>query len=121
MLQQYLPILIIMAVALLFAAGLLIMTHMVNPRIKNPVKLTTYESGVPTQMEARMRYPIRFYTVAMMFILFDVEVIFMYPWAVVYRKFLSQGSFIFWEMVVFIGILFVGYLYLWKRGGFNWE
>jgi NADH-quinone oxidoreductase subunit A len=95
MLSQYLPILVVLILALLIA-------------------------GSP-QMDARLRYPIRFYIVAMMFVLFDIEVIFMYPWAVVYNQFLSQGAFIFWEMVVFLGILFAGYLYLWKRGAFQWE
>jgi len=121
MLEQYTPVLIIIAISILFTGGLLIVTHLIQPKFKDSIKDTVYESGVAPQMEARLRYPIRFYTVAMMFILFDVEVIFMYPWAVVYNQFLSQGWFIFWEMLVFIGILFVGYLYLWKRGAFNWE
>ena len=121
MLAQYIPILILLIAALGFAAGLLILTHLIGPRIKDPIKTTVYESGLAPQMEARMRFPIRFYVVAMMFILFDVEVIFFYPWAVVYKKFLSYGSFIFWEMVIFIAILFVGYLYLFRRGAFKWE
>ncbi len=121
MLVEYIPILVILAMALIVAAGILVLTHIVNPRITNPIKLTTYESGIKPQMEARLRYPIRFYVVAMMFILFDVEVIFMYPWAVVYRRFLSQGWFIFWEMIVFLVILFAGYIYLYRRGGFQWE
>ncbi len=121
MLAQYTPILIIVLISILFTVGLLIVTHLIQPRFKDPVKNSVYESGLPPQMEARMRYPIRFYAIAMMFILFDVEVIFLYPWAVVYKQFLTQGWFIFWEMLVFIAILFVGYLYLWKRGAFNWE
>jgi NADH-quinone oxidoreductase subunit A len=121
MLSQYLPILILLIIAVIFSVGLIVATHIVNPRIKNTMKQTVYESGLTPQMDARLRFPIRFYIVAMMFILFDVEVIFLYPWAVVYKKFLSGGLFIFWEMIVFLGILFVGYLYLWKRGGFTWE
>ncbi len=121
MLSQYIPVLLMLVIGFGFAAVTLIMTHMVNPRVKEPIKDSVYESGLPPQMEARLRYPIRFYLVAMMFILFDVEVIFFYPWAVVYRKFLTFGSFIFWEMVVFIAILFAGYIYLFKRGAFKWE
>jgi NADH-quinone oxidoreductase subunit A len=121
MIAQYLPVLVLLIIAVVFSVGLLIATHIVNPRIKNPIKQTVYESGLPPQMDARIRFPIRFYVVAMMFILFDIEVIFLYPWAVVYKKFLTNGLFIFWEMLVFLGILFVGYLYLWKRGGFKWE
>lgn len=121
MLSQYLPVFILLIISVLFGAGLLLATHIVNPRVKDAIKQTVYESGLPPQMDARVRFPIRFYVIAMMFILFDVEVIFLYPWAVVYKKFLSSGMFIFWEMFVFLGILLVGYLYLWKRGAFVWE
>lgn len=121
MLSQYLPVLIVMALSVIITASILILTHIFNPKVRNRIKQQVYESGVSPQMDARLRYPIRFYVVAMMFILFDVEVIFMYPWAVVYRQFLSGGTFIFWEMVVFLVILFAGYIYLWKRGAFQWE
>jgi NADH-quinone oxidoreductase subunit A len=121
MLSQYLPILILMVLALVIAAAILILSHIISPRVKDTIKQTVYESGLPPQMDARVRFPIRFYITAMMFILFDVEVIFMYPWAVVYKKFLTNGMFIFWEMIVFIAILFAGYIYLWKRGAFKWE
>ncbi|MFZ0390994.1 MAG: NADH-quinone oxidoreductase subunit A [Calditrichia bacterium] len=121
MLIQYLPVLILLIIAVVFGLGLLAATHLVSPRIKNPIKQTVYESGLPPQMDARKRFPVRFYVVAMMFILFDVEVIFLYPWAVVYKQFMTAGSFIFWEMILFLGILFAGYIYLWKRGAFIWE
>jgi NADH-quinone oxidoreductase subunit A len=121
MLSQYLPILVVLILALVIAGSIIILSHIISPRIKDKVKQQVYESGISPQMDARLRYPIRFYIVAMMFVLFDIEVIFMYPWAVVYKQFLSQGAFIFWEMVVFLGILFAGYLYLWKRGAFQWE
>ncbi len=121
MLNEYLPILFLLVIALAFSAGLLIFSYLVSPRIKNTIKQSVYESGFMPQMDARLRFAVRFYVVAMMFILFDVEVIFLYPWAVVYKKFITHGMFIFWEMLVFIGILFVGYVYLWKRGAFKWE
>lgn len=120
-LSSYIPILILFVLALLVAAGILIVTHILSPRYRNKIKQTAYESGVPIQTDARLKFPIRFYVVAMMFILFDVEVIFMYPWAVVYNKFISHGTFILWEMIIFIVILFVGYIYLLKSGAFKWE
>ncbi|RMG33174.1 MAG: NADH-quinone oxidoreductase subunit A [Methanobacteriota archaeon] len=121
MLEQYIPILFVIALAILIAGGILIASAIINPRIKEKIKDQVYESGLAPQMEARLRYPIRFYVVAMMFILFDVEVIFLYPWAVVYNQYLSTSAFIFWEMVIFLGILFAGYIYLLKRGAFQWE
>ncbi len=121
MLEQYIPVLFVILMAALIAGSILVASAIINPRIKQKIKEQVYESGLQPQMEARLRYPIRFYLVAMMFILFDVEVIFMYPWAVVYHKFLSTGSFIFWEMVIFLAILFAGYIYLLKRGAFQWE
>ncbi|NIS38607.1 NAD(P)H-quinone oxidoreductase subunit 3 [Candidatus Saccharibacteria bacterium] len=121
MLSQYLPILVVLILAFVIAASILILSFIVNPKIKHRVKQQVYESGLNPQMEARLRYPIRFYVVAMMFILFDIEVIFLYPWAVVYNDFLSGGAFIFWEMAIFLLILFAGYIYLWKRGALTWE
>ncbi len=121
MLAQYVPILIVIALSLVITGSILILTHLISPNVKNKIKAQVYESGLEPQMDARLRYPIRFYVVAMMFILFDIEVIFMYPWAVVFTDFLSHGVFIFWEMVVFLVILFAGYIYLWKRGAFQWE
>jgi len=99
MLSQYLPVLIVFILGSVIAGSIILLSHIVSPRIKDRVKQQVYESGISPQMDARLRYPIRFYIVAMMFVLFDVEVIFMYPWAVVYNQFLSQGAFIFWEMV----------------------
>lgn len=121
MLDQYLPILVVMVLATIITGTIIGLTHILNPKLKNKIKQQVYESGLKPQMDARLRYPIRFYVVAMMFILFDVEIIFMYPWAVVYNDYLTAGSFIFWEMFVFLVILFSGYIYLWKRGAFQWE
>jgi NADH-quinone oxidoreductase subunit A len=121
MIEQYIPVLLLLIIAVLFAVILVVASYVVNPKVRNTIKQTVYESGLPPQMDARLRFPIRFYVVAMIFILFDIEVIFLYPWAVVYKKFLSSGMFIFWEMLIFLGILMVGYLYLWKRGAFNWD
>ena len=121
MLNQYLPVLIVLALGAIIAGAIIGLTHVFSPNIKNRIKSEVYESGLRPQMDARLRYPIRFYVVAVLFILFDIEVIFLYPWAVIYKDFLSAGSFIFWEMFIFLLMLFAGYIYLWKRGAFQWE
>ncbi|MDA0746336.1 MAG: NADH-quinone oxidoreductase subunit A [bacterium] len=121
MLIDYLPIVILMVVAAGFAAVNLTVTHLFGPRRPNPVKLSPYESGVPPVGDARLRVSVKFYLVAMLFIIFDIEVVFLYPWAVVFRELLAQGSFIFTEMVVFLGVLMLGLLYVWRKGGLEWD
>ncbi|MCY3766255.1 MAG: NADH-quinone oxidoreductase subunit A [Gemmatimonadetes bacterium] len=121
MLVDYLPIVILMAVAVGFAAVSLIITHLFGPRRPNPVKLSPYESGVPPVGDARLRFSVKFYVVAMLFIVFDIEVVFLYPWAVVFKDLLAQGSFVFTEMAVFLGVLVLGLAYVWRRGGLDWD
>ena len=121
MITEYLPILILLVIALGFGLLNLLLTHLFGPRRPNPIKLSPYESGVPPLGDARLRFSIKFYLVAMIFIIFDIEVVFMYPWAVVYRDLLSEGSLIFWEMFVFIGVLLIGFVYVWRRGGLEWD
>jgi NADH-quinone oxidoreductase subunit A len=89
-----------------------------GPSRPNPEKLSTYESGMPPVRTARERFSVKYYMVAVLFILFDIEVIFMYPWAVNFRQ---LGMFGFIEMVLFIGILLVGYLYILKKGALKWD
>ena len=121
MLVDYLPIVILMLVAGGFAAVTLAATHLFGPHRPNPVKLSPYESGVPPVGDARLRFSVKFYLVAMLFIIFDIEVVFLYPWAVVFKELLAQGTFIFTEMVVFIGVLVMGLLYVWRKGGLDWD
>ena len=121
MLVDYLPIVILMLVAGGFAAVSLAATHLFGPHRPNPVKLSPYESGVPPVGDARLRFSVKFYLVAMLFIIFDIEVVFLYPWAVVFKELLAQGTFIFTEMVVFIGVLVMGLLYVWRKGGLDWD
>lgn len=121
MITDYLPILILMIVAAGFALSNLLVTHLFGPRRPNPVKLSPYESGVPPVGDARLRFDVKFYLVAMVFIIFDIEVVFMYPWAVVFRDMLKQGPLVLYEMLVFIGILMVGFLYVWRKGGLDWD
>ena len=120
--SDYIPILMQMALAFGFAAVILVLTHLFGPKKPNPDKMGVYECGVEPLGEARIRFSIKFYLVAMLFVLFDIEAIFMYPWALVYKSLLKAGGpYIFWEMAVFLGILFVGLIYAWKRGALEWQ
>ena len=122
MLIDYLPILLLGLFAVLFAAINLGLTHILGPKRPNRVKLSVYESGVQPIGDARQRFTIRFDLIAMLFIIFDIEVVFLYPWAVVFKKFSeTSGLFILVEMLVFIGILLLGYIYAWKKGGLTWD
>ncbi|MFC2075480.1 NADH-quinone oxidoreductase subunit A [candidate division KSB1 bacterium] len=120
--ETWFALLVFMALALMISFGIILVTHLIGPRTKGGAKkLYPYESGMNVYMDSRLRFPIRFYITAMLFVIFDVEIVFLYPWAVVYKEFLSFGNFILIEMVVFIMILLVGYLYAWKKGAFEWE
>ncbi len=115
---DYLPILIILSIAILFGLGALIVGFFVRPKRRYPIKLSPYESGVPPVGEPRYRFSVRFYIIAMLFVVFDVEAVFLYPWAVAYDK---LGLYGFVEMFIFIFILVIGYVYAWKKGAFTWE
>ena len=122
MLIDYLPILLLLVFAIGFAAINLALSHLLGPKKPTPSKLSVYESGVQPVGNARQRFTIRFDLIAMLFIIFDIEVVFLYPWAIVFKKFSeSIGYFILIEMLVFIGILFLGYIYAWKKGGLTWD
>ena len=118
------PPLFIYALALLgFVCTNLILARVAGPKKKTVVKEMPYESGMVPIGEGTRRMPIRFYLVAVLFILFDIEVIFFLPWAIVLRDFagIGRGGFILIEMVIFIVILLVGYVYAWKKGALEWE
>ena len=118
-LSQYLPIVILGALALAFAVLSLIVSSVIGPRNPTPAKLAPYESGMVTErLPAGERFSVKFYVVAMLFIIFDIETIFLFPWAVGFRK---LGLFGLVEMMVFIGLVFVAYVYIWKSGGLDWE
>jgi NADH-quinone oxidoreductase subunit A len=122
MLSQYLPIGILILVAIAFSATTLIISSLTSQKAKqNPAKDSPYECGLPPITEAHTRFSVKFYLVAMLFILFDIEVVFMYPWAVVYKDMLKEGMTIFFSMLTFLGILFVGFLYAVKKGAFDWK
>jgi NADH-quinone oxidoreductase subunit A len=116
----YVPILILAALAAAFAAFSLVMGALAGPKRWNRAKLQAYESGIePTpQPQGGGRFPVKYYVTAMLFILFDIEIIFLYPWAV---TFTSLGVFGLVEMVLFIATVLVAYAYVWRRGGLNWD
>ena len=129
---DYLPLLILMVVAVLLAGALVGVSWILGPKKPSAAKLAPYECGVTPVGSARERFPVKFYLIAMLFIIFDIETVFLYPWAVTFTQWakmpgvsLSQGQglqlFSFFEMIVFIVILFVGYIYVWKKGAFEWE
>ena len=122
-LTQYLPVLMLGVLAVVFAFGMLVMSVVLGKRGKRlPVKDTPYECGMVPVGEGSTRLSVKFYLVAMLFILFDIEVVFLYPWAVIYREMLREtGGLILGAMVSFLGILFVGYLYAVRKGAFDWR
>ena len=122
MLRDYLPVLLQIAVAVLFAGSALIVSVIVGKSGKRTrAKDTAYECGMLPQGEAQPRFSVKFYLVAMLFILFDLEIVFMYPWAVVYREAIVESKLILWSMLSFISILMVGYVYALKKGALDWK
>lgn len=115
---EYLPILIIMMIAFAFGLGALLVGNLFRLRRPYKEKLMPYESGNPPVGEPRYRFSIKFYIIAMLFVIFDVEAVFLYPWAVVYDKI---GLYALVEMMLFIVILVVGYIYAWKKEAFKWD
>ncbi|MGI9102117.1 MAG: NADH-quinone oxidoreductase subunit A [Terriglobales bacterium] len=115
---RYLPLLIHLAVALALAGGIVVLSTLIGKHRYNRVKMSPYECGMTPMGDARERFSVKFYLVAMLFILFDVEAVFLYPWAVVFRELKMFG---FWEMLVYIGIVMVGLMYVWNKGVLDWS
>jgi NADH-quinone oxidoreductase subunit A len=122
-LREYLPVLMLGALAVIFSFGTLIMSVVLGKRGKRtPIKDTAYECGMLPVGEGSTRLSVKFYLVAMLFILFDIEVVFLYPWAVIYKTMLKENApLILGSMVSFLAILFVGYLYALKKRAFEWK
>jgi NADH-quinone oxidoreductase subunit A len=125
MTNSYVPILIMLFVAVALGAIFLALNWFMGTHQRNPSKLAPYESGVPLLDDQRKRVNVRFYQIAMLFILFDIEAAFLYPWAVIYRDATRTPNglswFVFGEMLVFILLLGVGYVYCWKKKAFDWK
>ena len=126
-LADYIPLLIILILAVVLASALVGMSWILGPKKPSAAKLAPYECGVTPVGSARERFPVKFYLIAMLFIVFDIETVFLYPWAVSFTHWMNlpQGKglqmFSLFEMIVFIVILFVGYVYVWQKGAFEWE
>src|SRR5436309_14059587 len=119
MLTDYLPVFVLAVLAFVFAVASLAASSMLRPHRPNPVKLSPYECGNdPVRLPRGERFSVKFYVVAMLFIIFDIETIFLFPWAVTFRQ---LGLFGLGEMAVFIGLVFVAYVYIWQKGGLEWE
>src|SRR5437899_504265 len=122
MIREYIPVLLQALVAVGFAAGALIVSVLLGKSgLRTRTKDSAYECGMLAQGEAQPRFSVKFYLVAMLFILFDLEIVFMYPWAVVYREAIAHSSVIFWSVLSFITILMVGYVYALKKGALDFR
>ncbi len=118
LLQEYLPLAVFIAVALAIGLALMIAPFIVAYKQPDPEKLSAYECGFNAFDDARMKFDVRFYLVAILFIIFDLEVSFLFPWAVAFAK---LGVFGFWSMMVFLGVLTIGFIYEWKKGALEWD
>jgi NADH-quinone oxidoreductase subunit A len=121
--KEYLPILVVFVFVLGFAVTNIVLSHVIGRRRDTREKLMPYECGMDPVGSAHQRFSVKFYLVAMLFILFDIEAIFLLPWAVVFRDLVTRLSrpFVFFEMIIFLTVLFVGYVYVWKKGLFEWN
>ena len=115
--ELYFPVLLQALIAMALAAGLLTVSYLLGKRVRNRVKDMPYESGIVPTGDARERFSVKFYLVGMLFILFDIEAIFLYPWVVVYRELKMFG---FVEMLIFVILILSGFFYIWKKGALDW-
>lgn len=115
---DYFPIAIMFVVAIGFVVTTIFVTHLLGPKRKSEIKLDTFECGIESQSNARLPFSIKYFLIAILFVLFDVEVIFMYPWAV---NFLKLGLTGFIEMLLFVCLLMVGFIYIIRKGALKWE
>ena len=118
MAHPYFPLLILFLFAGIVVLSMLLIAQKVGPRRPSPVKGEPFESGNPPKGDARIRFSVKFYLVAMLFLIFDIEVVFLYPWAILFRR---LGLFGLVEMGIFLLILIIGFIYVWKRGALEWE
>lgn len=116
--ETWFPVLIQIVIAIVVAGAMVGLSALLGKRVRDPVKSMPYESGMNPIGSARERFSVKFYLVAMVFIVFDIEAIFLYPWAVIYRE---LKLFAFFEMLVFIALVLCGFFYIWKKGVLNWS
>ena len=118
LLQAYLPLVIFIAIAFVISGALLVVPFVIAPNNPDPEKVSAYECGFDAFDDARMKFDVRFYLVSLLFIIFDLEVAFLFPWAI---AFTDVGLFGFWSMMVFLAILTVGFIYEWRKGALEWD
>jgi NADH-quinone oxidoreductase subunit A len=116
--HPYFPLLVLFAMAAVVVLALLLIAFKIGPKSLNPVKAEPFESGNPPKGDARIRFSVRFYLIAMLFLIFDLEVVFLYPWAIYFRQ---LGVFGLVQMGIFLIILSIGYVYVWKKGALDWN
>ena len=117
-LLQYLPIVIFLGIAGALGLVFILASAVLAPKAPDPEKLSTYECGFNAFDDARMKFDVRFYLVSILFIIFDLEVAFLFPWAVAFKQ---VGIFGFWSMMVFLGVLTIGFIYEWRKGALEWD
>jgi NADH-quinone oxidoreductase subunit A len=118
LLTQYLPLVVFLGVSLAFMGALMLAPFLVAVRNPDPEKVSAYECGFNAFDDARMKFDVRFYLVSILFIIFDLEIAFLFPWAVSFKE---VGAFGFWSMMVFLGVLTIGFIYEWKKGALEWD
>src|SRR5262245_53319408 len=118
LLQTYLPLVIFIGIAFVISAALMVVPFLIAPQKPDPEKVSAYECGFPAFDDARMKFDVRFYLVSLLFIIFDLEVAFLFPWAVVFKE---MGALGFWSMMVFLAILTIGFIYEWRKGALEWD
>lgn len=122
MIQDYIPVFLVIVIAGIFALATVFSSEIFGPKRPSAEKLSTYESGMKPVGTTRERISIKYYLIAMLFIIFDLEVVFIYPWAVQFRKLFNElGTSVFVSMFIFLVVLELGYLYVYKKGGFRWD
>ena len=117
-LKDYLPIILFLIVALGLSCAFVVINYILSPKHPDPEKLSAYECGFDAFDDSRMEFDVRFYLVAILFIIFDLEIAFLFPWAITLGK---TGIFGFWSMMVFLAVLTIGFIYEWKKGALEWE
>ena len=117
-LKDYLPIILFLFIALVLSAGFIVVNFLFSPNNPDPEKLSAYECGFEPFNDSRMEFDVRFYLVAILFIIFDLEIAFLFPWAISLGKIGILG---FWSMMFFLGVLTIGFIYEWKKGALEWE
>ncbi len=123
MFEQFIPVILVVAVAMAFSGLFLGLSFWLGPKNPSAVKNSTYECGIPVRGSTQIRFFVRFFLVALFFLLFDLEAVFLYPWVLMYNQLVADGQAVFalGEMGAFLAVLLVGFIYIWKKGGLEWQ